>query len=227
MEMIPPVLFASFLLIITAVAQDLRSCYSVTMDAWTVFSKPHRFDMHQRNYNYSYGGKDSLCVRIRAEPSTIVRNTVTKNFTYLNMSSSPPRRPSALINITFLEYAPERETKITYIHPKIVATTPGYSVAPPSWNFLFVAEYCFVVALHGLYINECERSANRRSGSNSILNHDSCFKERCELWVRGGHVGIFNLGKWRNDIDCCQKFFNQTCATSTVVQVYHRQICRL
>ncbi|KAL1480988.1 hypothetical protein MTO96_050571 [Rhipicephalus appendiculatus] len=122
MEMIAPVLFASFLLIITAVAQDLRSCYSVTMDAWTVFSKPHRFDMHQRNYNYSYGGKDSLCVRIRAEPSTIVRNTVTKNFTYLNMSSSPARRPSALINITFLEYAPERETKITYIHPKIVAS---------------------------------------------------------------------------------------------------------
>ncbi|KAL1476312.1 hypothetical protein MTO96_036603, partial [Rhipicephalus appendiculatus] len=40
--------------------------------------------------------------------------------------------------------------------------TPGYSVAPPSWNFLFVAEYCFVVALHGLYINECERSIQAR-----------------------------------------------------------------
>nr|XP_054926287.1 uncharacterized protein LOC129384695 [Dermacentor andersoni] len=113
----------------------------------------------------------------------------------------------------------------------IEATASGFSLSAPIWTFRYLTENCSVVEVPDPYIDDCNGSQNAASDSNSLDRRDlssntwECSKPRCELWVRRDYdKGHHRQGDLRNSY-CCEKFFNSSCATSTIVRVYDDNKC--
>ncbi|XP_075542686.1 uncharacterized protein LOC142576436 [Dermacentor variabilis] len=230
-------LFFAGLIFCCAAESDLRDNYecsnSSLIDPWLLFNQSHRFDMLQRNYNYSYKANDSICVKIRRDTSKVEGQTVTKNVTYRNMSSTLPHRASALINFTFFatneSTPPGANESYNYANSTIISTADGFSLSPPSWNFLYVTEDCFVVSVLSSVpaAGGCEGPVEARSESGTLSTDSAKNSEKplCELWVRRPYNDYDQKPRELKNPLCCEVFFNNTCNTSTVVQVFDASKC--
>ncbi|XP_037505193.1 uncharacterized protein LOC119381457 [Rhipicephalus sanguineus] len=198
-----------------------------------------------RNYNHSGRLNHSMCVNIRRNNSATGDHEVTKNFTYRDLTSKFDKWATALIKLKFYteiveydeyEYSGETSTtpisKQTYMYAKstIVCTASGFSLSPPFWTFLYVNENCSVVAISH-FIDDCSGSRepspkdSSRGEDYDTATRKYCLKRRCELWVRRHYNESQRSHGKLSDSHCCEKFFNRTCAVSTLVRVYDPDIC--
>ncbi|XP_049268696.1 uncharacterized protein LOC119384028 isoform X2 [Rhipicephalus sanguineus] len=200
--------------VVVRVVGESSCSHSSDIDGWTFFSKSSRFDMLLRNYNHSGRLNHSMCVNIRRNNSAMGDHEVTKNFTYLNLTSKFDKWATALIKLKFYTEIVEYDE---YEYNGETSTTP---ISKQTYMY---AKSTIVCNCSGSREPSPEDSS--RGEDDDTATRKYCLKRRCELWVRRLYNESQRSHGELSDSHCCEKFFNRTCAVSTLVRVYDPDIC--